>query len=908
MAENHPTDHTATQQAPAQVPNAWKEPCAIDTHLQADNNNNDDEETKTLRTTTTTTNPSRPSTLDENDRPTTTDQTVSTGVVVPVGVTVAAAVQHKKQKLQGIHKQSTIPKLQPPQASTRNNKQPQQQQQSPKGSKTRRNTTQSAPSTNRSSTGDGRSAPNSPSPKRSRWFDWLAQKLFRRPKKKPVSSLQVFVAASLVYASCVWLPSGIGHILHYFLRHSQEESNAQPAFRMWMHGWLLYWHEILPEWTHAYLPSLPVSQSDDWMNNTVASVGMGDWIEECCPEWLVAVLSWTVSSTRPETNGEETVYFEWDRFLLLFWSSPQNALSHSPMPGHDASPSYHHHHHHHSSTNHHHHSLIWSPDAAWTDVGVVVGLSVLLAVWRLGLAYCLVPIQQCGEPAVQALVKLKSVHLLSRDYPLTPQISRTKTKLLVVQDMKKERSANDNDLDEEEDEIEPTSKTQTASIMKSSKKEDDDFPMLPDLGGLQLDPILRPDTNDTSLQPKLGEPTTTMMNDRLTWTRLSLHSPTPTLKKGPKRQTQQSHGATDETPDPTSFASQKNDYSAPWSAEQQQKQEQDHQRRLYAAPRMATALFRFTYSVMAVWLAWTLFHTTSFWPWYVGGQGSTKACWDLSGTLVFLEAAEQPIVQSLKRYFLWQVSYHCHAGVFYILSAAWLFLWGRQEPAAHGEPHDQRRRRRFAWNSAGIMSFSTSSLVEHFLSLSLIGTAYIFSSLRRLGAVGLFAFDVSSAFLHLLQLAMNYMPLPPSTATVTTELPPPPPPPYCDDQENENLDDHNNDKPQDMPTTNPSNPPSSPTTAVGGMQRLVCRILFYVGVVPSFVVARFLIWPALWRSAWTAESFHWFQQLEQTLFWGASWTLQCLWNACLLAVLMLNAIYFRRLVGGTHPHLKRILE
>jgi hypothetical protein len=38
---------------------------------------------------------------------------------------------------------------------------------------------------------------------------------------------------------------------------------------------------------------------------------------------------------------------------------------------------------------------------------------------------------------------------------------------------------------------------------------------------------------------------------------------------------------------------------------------------------------------------------------------------------------------------------------------------------------------------------------------SLIATVYVFSSLRRLAAIGMFAFDVSSWFLHPLQICMN---------------------------------------------------------------------------------------------------------------------------------------------------------
>ena len=50
------------------------------------------------------------------------------------------------------------------------------------------------------------------------------------------------------------------------------------------------------------------------------------------------------------------------------------------------------------------------------------------------------------------------------------------------------------------------------------------------------------------------------------------------------------------------------------------------------------------------------------------------------------------------------------------------------------------------------------SLMQHVLALVLISTAYVFSSLRRLSAIGMFAFDVSSWFLHLLQVCILISP------------------------------------------------------------------------------------------------------------------------------------------------------
>jgi hypothetical protein len=76
-------------------------------------------------------------------------------------------------------------------------------------------------------------------------------------------------------------------------------------------------------------------------------------------------------------------------------------------------------------------------------------------------------------------------------------------------------------------------------------------------------------------------------------------------------------------------------------------------------------------------------------------------------------------------------------------------------------------------------------------------------------------------------------------------------------------------------------------------------------VLPSFVICRFGIWPALWWSA-IAESTIWLQQLEMTLFPGASMLLQFLWNTSMFYFMVLNVVYLERLLN--HPHLKRILQ
>jgi hypothetical protein len=73
----------------------------------------------------------------------------------------------------------------------------------------------------------------------------------------------------------------------------------------------------------------------------------------------------------------------------------------------------------------HHESFLSSlqaPDAEWTDVGIVAILSLSLAALRLAIVHLLVP-RYLTPKRLEALVRCKSVHLLSSSYPkaVTPQ-------------------------------------------------------------------------------------------------------------------------------------------------------------------------------------------------------------------------------------------------------------------------------------------------------------------------------------------------------------------------------------------------------------------------------------------------------------------------------------------------------
>ena len=255
-----------------------------------------------------------------------------------------------------------------------------------------------------------------------------------------------------------------------------------------------------------------------------------------------------------------------------------------------------------------------------------------------------------------------------------------------------------------------------------------------------------------------------------------------------------------------------------------------------AAPRYATALFRSCYTAAAAVLAYVLFHDANFWPVYAGGtHGRTANCWDLSGNLAVwgVDSDFDHHNVALKHYFLWQASYHYHSAVFYGVSRISVWWSATPQPAQY-EPAGASIRR----------------LLQHAVAIVLIGIAYLFSSLRRLCAVGLFCFDVSSFFLHCLQVCVNA-------------------------------------------------PEGSPWR-----QRQRVAAILWLLVIPSFVVTRFCIWPLLWYSA-TFESATWLRQLETTLWVGSATVVRTAVHGLMAGIEVLSVVYFRRL--SQHPHLQRVL-
>jgi len=155
------------------------------------------------------------------------------------------------------------------------------------------------------------------------------------------------------------------------------------------------------------------------------------------------------------------------------------------------------------------------------------------------------------------------------------------------------------------------------------------------------------------------------------------------------------------------------------------------------------------------------------------------------------------------------------------------------------------------WKVQESMAAYIRSLMQHCLALVLIATAYVFSSLRRLGAIGMFAFDVSSWFLHLLQICINA-------------------------------------------------PEHSPLKSA----RTV-KCIYYWFVIPAFVWGRFFVWPALWYSV-AVESSYWLEQFERILVPGSGFILGSLVHVWMMLLTSVTIIFFQRLLN--HPHLGRILQ
>jgi len=143
-------------------------------------------------------------------------------------------------------------------------------------------------------------------------------------------------------------------------------------------------------------------------------------------------------------------------------------------------------------------------------------------------------------------------------------------------------------------------------------------------------------------------------------------------------------------------------------------------------------------------------------------------------------------------------------------------------------------------------------MMEHVIVLALLIGAYLFSGLRRLGAVGIFTLELSSVFLQLLQVSI-----------------------YA---------------------------PENSWWRKPEVVLFVHRAL----TVPTFVYCRLIVLPfVLWRSA-LFESQEWLEQIAKVFSPGWAEKLYTMFNGSLCLIFALNLVLFRRLLF--HPHLKQIVK
>lgn len=431
-----------------------------------------------------------------------------------------------------------------------------------------------------------------------------------------------------------------------------------------------------------------------------------------------------------------------------------------------------------------------------TDVWTVVVCALGLAFVRLTVIQLLVmPLQSTRQ--FEAMVRCKSIHLLSSDYSQTPVGTPTAHR----------RDILDNSHENVSTLRLPSLTNNNASHPSEHMENDHNL-------GLGID--------ESESHVQLPEPI-------LRLDTIQVHNHTADI--GEQQEDEDNISDLDEDDDDVihEFATRLTDAATA-----------DTSTRLYAGPRYATAVFRLLYSTAAIALALFYFADADFWPWYVGGKGSTKNCWDLSGGLTVsgLDADFDHHNMVLKRYFLWQASYHWHSGAFHLLSMVLILMYRHQDIDDYTP--------RFMMMRANSASYFRR-LFQHALALGSIAVAYVFSSLRRLAAIGLFAFDVSSWLMHFLQVCINA-------------------------------------------------PPES------RLSHIPTHYLHKYVAVPAFCYCRLFIWSTL---AWSAlnESNKWLQQLERTLWPGAAQHFKkaiFLWVVLLLSTTM---VYGHRLLF--HKHIQR---
>lgn len=200
----------------------------------------------------------------------------------------------------------------------------------------------------------------------------------------------------------------------------------------------------------------------------------------------------------------------------------------------------------------------------------------------------------------------------------------------------------------------------------------------------------------------------------------------------------------------------------------------------------------------------------------------------------------------LRRYYLVQLSYHFHSGAFHILAA--LLLWFVSSSKS-GRAQSQSN----AFFPSGMWTIhNLQSLFQHCFAVGMMTFSYLFSSLRRLGVIAMFAFDLSSWFLHLLQMTIN--------------------------------------EPAQKRRLSP----------------FWIKILHRAFVIPAFCYCRFYIFPFVIGYSALEESQSWLKQLENMLFPGTARYIHGIFVVSFCLLMVMNVVYARRLFY--HSHVKETVD
>jgi hypothetical protein len=264
----------------------------------------------------------------------------------------------------------------------------------------------------------------------------------------------------------------------------------------------------------------------------------------------------------------------------------------------------------------------------------------------------------------------------------------------------------------------------------------------------------------------------------------------------------------------------------------------------FMAPRYATAIFRLLFCFLSCSWALAKFSSSDFWPVWVGGRlnARTKYCWDLSGS-VAIQGASLDIDfdhqnSALRYFFLGQASYQIHSLSFHFLSMILLLVCG-------GKKNDG-----YYLSARTSLKSYIRPIMEHSFYFVLTVMTYMFSGLRRLGAICIFVLEFSSMVLQLLQICIN--------APEQSHL--------------KNLN----------------------------LIQFVHRFM----AIPIFIYSRFFVLPFIVQYSALFESAMWLKQIEHALAPGVAMVIYIFFNGMLLLAFGFNLVYLRRLLF--HPSLEQL--